>query len=121
MFAAHFRLNNLIAFVDLNAQQLDGSCDDVMYMGDMVDKWRSFGWFTQKINGHDIDAVKGAIAEAKKQKDKPSVIILETIKGNGCLLAEGTFPNHHIAFTKEQIAPSLEKAEAALEAARASL
>ncbi len=118
LFASHFRLNNLITFVDLNKQQLDGGCDDVLYMGDMVDKWKSFGWFTQKIDGHNVDDIKQAIAEAKTQKDRPSVIILDTIKGNGCELAEATFPCHHIAFKPEQIAPSIEKAEQALAQAR---
>ena len=59
-----------------------------------------------------------AIAAAKAQTGKPSMIILDTVKGHGCELAENTFPCHHIAFKPEQIAPSIEKAEAALEAAR---
>ncbi|MEA4919883.1 MAG: transketolase [Clostridiaceae bacterium] len=118
MFAAHFGLDNLTAFVDLNKQQLDGSTKDVMGMGDMVDKFKSFGWYTQKIDGHNVDEVKEAIKAAKAEKGKPSMIILDTVKGNGCLLAEGMFPCHHIAFTAEQIAPSVEHAEKMLEQAR---
>lgn len=118
MFASHFKLDHLIAFVDLNKQQLDGNCDEIMYMGDMVDKWTSFGWNTVKINGHDIDAIEKAIEDAKKVTGKPSMIILDTVKGNGCELAENTFPCHHVNFKPEQIAPSIEKAKAALEAAR---
>ena len=117
-FAAHQMLNNLIAFVDLNKQQLDGNCDDVLWMGDMVDKFQSFGWFVQKVNGHDIGAIVDAIAAGKAQQDKPVMIILDTVKGNGCELAEQTFPCHHIKFTYEQIAPSIAKAEAVLDAAR---
>ena len=117
-FAPQFKLSNLIAFVDLNKQQLDGACDDILYMGDMVDKWKAFGWNTVKINGHDIDAIKRAIKNAKKQTEKPSMIILDTVKGKGCELAENTFPCHHMKFTPEQIAPSIEKAEAVLAAAR---
>ena len=113
-FAAHQMLNNLIAFVDLNKQQLDGNCDDVLWMGDMVDKFQSFGWFVQKVNGHDIDAIVDAIAAGKAQQDKPVMIILDTVKGNGCELAEQTFPCHHIKFSAEQIAPSIAKAEAVL-------
>ena len=113
-FAAHQMLNNLIAFVDLNKQQLDGSCDDVLWMGDMVDKFQSFGWFVQKVNGHNIDEIADAIAAGKAQDQKPVMIILDTIKGNGCELAEQTFPCHHIKFTAEQIAPSIAKAEAVL-------
>ena len=113
-FAAHQMLNNLIAFVDLNKQQLDGSCDDVLWMGDMVDKFQSFGWFVQKVDGHNIDAIADAIAAGKAQKEKPVMIILDTVKGKGCELAEQTFPCHHIKFSAEQIAPSIAKAEAVL-------
>ena len=118
MFAAHYKLDNLTAFVDLNKQQLDGSTDDVMYMGDMVDKFKAFGWHVQKVDGHNVDAVKEAVEAARAEKGKPSVIILDTVKGHGCLLAEGMFPCHHIAFTAEQIAPSIEHAEQVLAQAR---
>ncbi len=118
MFANHMKLDNLIAFVDLNKQQLDGATDEVMYMGDMVDKFTAFGWHTQKIDGHNVDAVKDAIACAKAAKGKPSMIILDTVKGHGCLLAESMFPCHHIAFTKEQLQPSIDHAEEVLAQAR---
>ena len=118
MFAAHYKLDHLIAFVDLNKQQLDGKTDDVMYMGDMVEKFKAFGWNTAKVDGHNVDAIKDAIDAAKAQSGKPSMIILDTVKGHGCLLAESMFPCHHIAFTAEQIAPSVEHAEKVLEQAR---
>ena len=118
MFAAHYKLDHLIAFVDLNKQQLDGKTDDVMYMGDMVEKFKAFGWNTLKVDGHNVDAIKDAIDAAKAQSGKPSMIILDTVKGHGCLLAESMFPCHHIAFTAEQIAPSVEHAEKVLEQAR---
>ena len=118
MFAAHYKLDHLIAFVDLNKQQLDGKTDDVMYMGDMVEKFKAFGWNTVKVDGHNVDSIKDAIDAAKAQSGKPSMIILDTVKGHGCLLAESMFPCHHIAFTAEQIAPSVEHAEKVLEQAR---
>lgn len=114
MFAAHFKLNRLIGFVDLNKQQLDGSCDDVMHMGDMVDKFESFGWLTRKVDGHNVDEILDAIHAGKAQDEKPVMIILDTVKGNGCDFALQKFPNHHIAFKPEEIAPSIEKAEAVL-------
>ena len=118
MFAAHYKLDHLIAFVDLNKQQLDGATDDVMHMGDMVSKWQAFDWHVQKVNGHNVDEIKAAIEAAKAETGKPSMIILDTIKGHGCLLAESMFPCHHIAFTAEAIAPSVEHAEKVLEEAR---
>lgn len=118
MFAAQFKLDHLIAFVDLNKQQLDGACKDVLDLGDMVDKWTSFGWDTKKIDGHNVDAIADAIGAAKANGGKPHMIILDTVKGHGCQLAEQTFPCHHIKFKADQIAPSIAQAEAALEAAR---
>ena len=99
-------------------QQLDGACEDVLDLGDMVDKFEAFGWFTRKVNGHDVDAILEAIEAGKAQSDRPVMIILDTVKGHGCLLAEETFPCHHMKFTPEQIAPSLEHAQAVLDAAR---
>lgn len=118
LFAAHHKLDNLISFVDLNKQQLDGSTDDVLFMGDMVDKFTSFGIETQKVNGHDIDAVLAAIERAQADKGKTHMIILDTIKGNGCLMAEETFPCHHLKFKKESFLPSIAAAEKRLTDAR---
>lgn len=118
MFAAHFKLDKLIIFVDYNKQQLDGSCDDVMNMGDMVDKFKAFGCHTVKVNGHDIAAIEAAVTAAKATKDKPSVIVLDTIKGNGCSLCLEFFPNHHIAFKREQMEQSIVEAEAVLAQAK---
>ncbi len=118
MFAAQYKLSNLIGFVDLNKQQLDGGCEDIMNMGDMVDKWTSFGWNTVKVDGHDIEAVNAAVNAAKGQNERPSMIILDTIKGKGCTAAERVFPCHHVAFKPEDIAESLADANAVLELAR---
>ena len=116
MFAAHYKLDHLIGCVDLNKQQLDGSCDDVLYMGDMVDKFTAFGWHVQKVDGHNVDAVYEAVEAAKAVSGKPSMIILDTVKGHGCPLAESMFPCHHIAFKAEDFAPSLQHAEEVLAA-----
>ena len=55
--AAHLKLDNLIAFVDWNKQQLDGAVDDVLDLGDIGQKFEDFGWHVQKVNGHDVDAL----------------------------------------------------------------
>ena len=65
-----------------------------------------------------MDAIVAAIEAGKAQSGKPVMIILDTVKGNGCLLAEQTFPCHHIAFKPDDIAPSIAHAEEVLEAAR---
>ena len=76
--AAHHKLDNLIAFVDWNKQQLDGAIDDVLDIGDIGEKFRAFGWHVQQVNGHDVDAVKEAVEQAKAHKGQPSMIVLDT-------------------------------------------
>lgn len=118
MFAAHYKLGRLIAFVDWNKQQLDGFTKDVMDIGDIASKFNSFGWHTQTVNGHDPDIIKAAIIEAKQETDKPSVIVLDTIKGYGCDFAEGIAGNHHMNFTQEQIDQAIDAAMQRLTASR---
>ena len=120
MFAAHNKLGNLIAFVDWNKQQLDGFTKDVMDLGDISAKFGSFGWHTQKVDGHDPGLIKAAITEAKCIAGAPSVIILDTIKGYGCDFAEGIPGNHHMNFTDDQINNAINLAEMRLEEARAA-
>ncbi len=110
LFANHFKLDNLITFVDANKQQLDGLTDDVMSLGDIACKFKSFGWHVQRIDGHDMEAIAASIEAAKGAKGAPSVIVLNTEKGRGCTYAEGIVPNHHMTFTKEQSAQAIESA-----------
>ena len=88
MLGAQKKLDNLIAFTDKNNMQLDGYTDDINSLGDLKAKWRAFGWYTQEIDGHDCEAISAAIDRAKAKKGKPSMIILDTIKGKGVSFAE---------------------------------
>ena len=83
MFASHRKLSNLIAFVDNNNLQIDGTVDQVCSLGDVVEKYLSFGWDTVRVNGHDVEAIHNAVENAKTVKNKPSVIVLDTVKGKG--------------------------------------
>lgn len=103
LFSAHHRLDNLIAFVDMNHQQLDGYTKDVCNMGDIAAKFEVFGWHSCTIDGHDVEAIRSAIALAKKVKDKPSVIVLDTIKGKGWSLTEGKPNVHHSVITADAL------------------
>lgn len=94
--AAQFKLNHLIAFTDSNRLQLDGFMNEVMNIEDLVAKWTSFGWFTQRVDGHDFNQMDEAILLAKEQKTKPSMIILDTIKGKGVEFAENQPANHNM-------------------------
>ena len=81
MAAAKFELGNLIVFADLNNHQSGGKVTELSSLYPVADKWEAFHWHVQSIDGHDIDAIRTAIAEAKKVKDKPSIICCKTIKG----------------------------------------
>lgn len=96
LFAAHHKLNNLIAFVDNNKKQLDGTLDEICTMGDIAAKFGEFGWNSKTVDGHDVAAIYEAIEEAKKQTEKPSMIVLDTIKGKGCSMCEEVVMNHHL-------------------------
>jgi transketolase len=98
LFAGHQKLSGLVAFTDYNKQQLDGYTKDIIDLGDLAAKWTAFGWFAQTVDGHDIAALDAAIEKALAQKEKPSMIVMNTIKGKGCAFAEGIEKNHSMAF-----------------------
>jgi len=81
--AAKFSLDNLLAIVDYNKLQLDGYNEEVLPIEPIVDKWVSFGFYVQRIDGHDMSAIIEAVENAHSKKDMPSVIIADTIKGKG--------------------------------------
>jgi transketolase len=103
MAAAHFRLDNLIVFLDYNHLQLDGSLEEVMNIGNPVKKWEAFGFHTYLTNGHDMQKMYDAIQKAKKKADgSPTMIVLETVKGKGVSFVEQMgFANHHCPFDRD--------------------
>jgi len=90
MAAVKYQLDHLIAIIDYNCYQLDGSMEDIMPLGDVVAKWRSFGWNVLEINGHKSEEISDAIDEAKKVKGRPTVIVAHTVKGKGVSFMENT-------------------------------
>lgn len=102
MFAAAKGISNITAFTDFNKQQLDGYVKDILDLGDLTAKWKAFGWFTQEVDGHNIEELDKAVDAAAAQKEKPSMIVMNTIKGKGCNFAEGVEKNHSMAFNLEK-------------------
>jgi transketolase len=100
--AAAHKLDNLIVFVDKNGWQSGGSVMDTIGSNNVEERFRSFGWHTQEINGHDIDAIKEAIKKAKEAKGKPSVIVCDCIKGKGVSYMENNNAWHKGVPTDEQ-------------------
>lgn len=114
MFAAHAKLDNLIVFLDFNHLQLDGYLEDINAPQDVVKKWESFGFYTQAIDGHNIDAIKRAIKKAKNYKttheSKPNMIIMNTVKGKGISFVEAAkASNHSMPISKEQVELALKE------------
>ena len=83
MAAAHYKLGNLIGFVDRNRMMIDGPTEKVMGLGAIADKWTAFGWKTVTVNGHDYNELAEAIEAAQAYKDGPFMIVANTIKGKG--------------------------------------
>jgi transketolase len=97
MGASHHQLSNLICLVDINNQQADGASSKIMGFEPLVDKWQSFGWHVQRVDGNDLFAVRDAfdVARAVTEK-KPRVIICDTLMGKGVPFLEAREKNHFI-------------------------
>lgn len=102
LFAATKKLSNLTAFVDYNKKQLDGWTEDICALGDLRRKFEDFGWNALEVDGHDVTAIAEAIQQSKACADKPTMIILNTVKGKDCCFAEEMFFNHFIRFSQEE-------------------
>ena len=89
MAASKFHADNLCAILDWNGVQLDGACDAIMPTGDVVSKFRSFGWNTISCDGHDVDALYAALEEAASVRERPTIILARTVKGKGVSFMEG--------------------------------
>ncbi len=103
MCAAHYKLDNLTAFVDFNGLQIDGDIEKVMNPNPIADKFVAFGWNVIFVkNGNDLTEIKEAIEAGKKVKDKPTMIVCKTVKGKGVSFMENQAGWHGSAPSKEQ-------------------
>lgn len=102
MYAAHYKLDNLCAFIDCNGLQIDGATADVMNSAPVDKKFEAFGWNVITIDGHNYDEIRNAIAEAKKAKDKPTAVVMNTVKGKGVSYMENSVSWHGVAPKEEE-------------------
>lgn len=102
MTSAHYKLDNLTAFVDHNRLQIDGPVEKVMNPEPVADKFKAFGWHVISIDGHSFEEIFKAIDEAKSVKGKPTMIVANTIKGKGVSFMENQAGWHGTAPNKEQ-------------------
>ena len=107
MFAAHYRLDNLVAFLDLNGLQIDGKITEVMNPTPHDEKFRAFGWHVITINAHNFEEIAAALAEARTVKGKPTAIIAVSTKGKGVSFMENEVDWHGKAPNEEQYKAAL--------------
>ena len=88
LFANQFKLNQLVVIVDHNKMQSLDFCENTLSLSPFAEKWKSFGWNVLDIDGHDHDQIRSALNKAKESKDKPTVIIANTVKGKGVSFME---------------------------------
>jgi len=109
MAASHFKLDNIVAIIDRNKQQIDGWNYQVMNLEPFPDKWRAFGWQTVEVGGHDLTQLIAAFESAKSVKGKPTAIVAHTIKGKGISFMENNPKFHGTAPTLGEVAKALEE------------
>lgn len=102
MTASHYKLNNVIAFIDNNGLQIDGKNEEVMNVNSIEDKFKAFGWNVIHIDGHDFNQLNFAIEEAKLESEKPNLIVCKTIKGKGISYMENNIAWHGSAPNEEE-------------------
>lgn len=112
MFAAHYKLNNLIAFLDFNGLQIDGDITKVMNPTPFDKKFEAFGWNVIRINAHDFNLIEAAVNEAKSVEDKPTLILADSIKGKGVSFMENKAEWHGAAPNKEQYEQAISELDA---------
>lgn len=110
MSAGHYKLNNVIAFLDYNKLQIDGSNDEVMKVAPVKEKFEAFGWYVQEIDGHNLEEIISAVENGKKQ-DKPVMIVANTIKGKGVSFMENNVSWHGKAPNDEEYKKAMKELE----------
>lgn len=114
MAAAHYKLDNLTAFLDYNGLQIDGKITDVMSPEPIAGKFEAFGWNVLKIDGHDIESIIEAANQSENADGKPTMIIASTVKGKGVSFMENQAGWHGSAPNKEQRDRAMEELSKAL-------
>lgn len=116
MFAAHQRLDNLIAMTDWNGQQIDGQVDNIAGLGDLEAKWKAFGWTVFTCDGHDFNEILDAFGKAKacRGEGRPVMILMKSDMGHGVDFMAGTHKWHGTAPTQEQCMEALSQLEETL-------
>jgi len=108
MFASTYELDNLIGIIDRNRLQIAGDTEKVMKLEPLGDRWKSFGWEVEEVNGHNIEEMVKALNSLSYNK-KPHLIIAHTIKGKGISFMENNFKWHHGVLNEEQFEKAMKE------------
>lgn len=95
MACVHYKLGQVIGIVDRNRLQIDGNTEDIMALEPFADKWRAFGWHVIEVDGHDLEQLDGALAQAWTSSDRPAMIVANTVKGKGVDFMENQVAYHY--------------------------
>jgi len=114
MAAAHYKLDNLMAIIDYNKLQITGPVSNVCSVEPLREKFESFGWYVQEVDGHDLDNMEQLFKSAPFEKDKPNMVIAHTVKGKGISFIEGDYEWHHKVPDDEQYKESIAELSQAL-------
>lgn len=109
MFAAHYKLDNIVAVLDYNGLQIDGAVCDVMNIEPVAAKWKAFNWNVLEIDGHDFMQIIESLESMRTRHGKPSIIIARTVKGKGVSFMENVVDFHGKALSKEQMEEALKE------------
>ncbi|MBR4503480.1 MAG: transketolase [Candidatus Methanomethylophilaceae archaeon] len=115
MFASQYGLNRLIAFVDRNRLQITGNTEDAVGLDPLPEKWRAFGWNVSIIDGHNIREIIEAVDKASSSRKKPTVIIMNTVKGKGVSFMENNAGFHGRACNAEEYAKAVAELREAIQ------
>lgn len=114
MFAANRKLDNLVAIVDFNGLQIDGTIEEVNSAYPIADKFKAFNWNVVEINGHDFDEIESAFENARNTKGVPTCIVMRTVKGKGVSYMENAVGWHGKAPNDGEFAQAMDELNAAL-------
>ncbi|MCK9265614.1 transketolase [bacterium] len=111
LFAAHHKLENLVAIIDYNKLQAFGTTDEVIGLEPFVEKWESFGWAVKEVDGHNFKQLIETLDKVPFEKDKPSMVIAHTVKGKGVSFMENKLEWHYKSPNQEEVIAALQELE----------
>lgn len=119
--ASHYKLDNLTALLDRNFLQIDGKTEDVLRLESVRERWSSFGWNVLEVDGHDIEQIIDALLAAGDQKNQPTMIVLNTVKGKGVSFMENNVDFHGVPPNEVEYRLAMKELDLAQQALEATL